>query len=682
MRIFKLHPSVVLTSLLALSLPAHARDGAGSFVLDPVIIRATGLPVAPFDSASTVTVLTADDISRETGTVADLLADIPGIRIDEEGIQRLTIRGETASRVAVKIDGQLLSDHSGYGQPILIDPAAIDRIEVIRGASSVAQGSQAVGGVINIVTKGGVDRPFGGSVTAGAYSATKGFRLAADMGGTSGNFDWRLTAGRTYHGNRHTPDGELSNSNWNDNSIAGHLGYRSGQHYVGLTAQHYDLSAKMYPEYYSSTIADFRIDLPERKLRKIGAFYEGTDLTPWLTTLRVDAYRQTIDRQFSNAITVMTPFPGAPRPVPYSVVAGSDDTQTMTGLNLRGDLSFAAGQRTAIGLEYVHDALEATKLTKHGVAPRFRTTRRDIRASLTTTSIWAQHEVDFTPSLTGTFGARWYHLSSDLDKLVKDGVAQGKASNSDNRWVGSVGLVWAAQEGLAVRANLSQGYTYPTLQQLYVPSTGGGQTINPNADLRPEQSTTFEIGARLNRDGTMLDATLFYTNARDYITKAVQPSPYPGRETLAWQNVERARSWGLELAAEADAGMWGLRGYGSVTFMRRQLELANGRRTFKSGTPELFGRIGLRKDWQMAGYDGSFDAFIRGSGRAESHDASEYRQTRAAGYATLNLATRINLPQDVTMTIEALNLLNKSYNPIDEAPGAERSVNIMFNKRF
>ncbi|MFI0396350.1 TonB-dependent receptor plug domain-containing protein [Paracoccus sp. p1-h21] len=679
---FALLPPLALTSLSALSLPLAAQDAATSFTLDPIMIRATGLPVTQFDSASTVSVVTADDIGRDTGSVAELLADIPGIRIDEEGIQRLRIRGEAASRVAVKIDGQLLSDHSGYGQPILIDPAAIDRIEVIRGASSVAQGTQAVGGVINIITKGGIDRPFGGSVTAGAYSATGGFRLAADLGGSSGSFDWRLTLGRRYHGNRQTPDGELPESGWNDKSAAAHLGYRMGQHYVGIKAQAYDLSAKMFPEYYSPAITDFRIDLPERKLRKIGAFYEGTDLTPWLTTLRVDAYRQTIDRQFSNAITVMTPYPGAPRPVPYSVVAGSDDSQTMTGLNLRADLGLAPGQRTAIGLDYVRDVLDAVKLTSHGVAPRFAQTRRDIRASLTTTSVWAQHEVDLTPILTGTFGARWYHLGSDLDRLVKDGVAQGKASNGDSRWIGSAGLVWAVQDGLALRANLSQGYTYPTLQQLYVPSTGGGQTINPNADLKPEQSTTFELGARLDRDGTMLDATLFYSRARDYITKAAQPGPYPGREVLAWQNVESARSWGLELAAEAAAGFWGLRGYGNLTVMRRQLELASGQRSFKSGTPQVFGRIGLQKDWQMAGVDGSLDLFLRGAGRAEDFDTSEYRQTRAAGYATLNLATQVNLPQDVTMTIEALNLLNKSYNPIDEAPGAERSVNIMFNKRF
>ncbi len=72
------------------------------------------------------------------------------------------------------IDGQKLTDHTNYGQPILIDPTTTERIEVVRGSSSVVSGSAAIGGVINIITKTGADKPFALSTTAGVFLGHRG----------------------------------------------------------------------------------------------------------------------------------------------------------------------------------------------------------------------------------------------------------------------------------------------------------------------------------------------------------------------------------------------------------------------------------------------------------------------------------------------------------------------------
>lgn len=72
-----------------------------------------------------------------------------------------------------------LTDHTNYGQPLLIDPGSIDRIEVVRGSSSVISGSCAIGGVVNIITKKGAEKPFGLTTQAGYMSATDGYRLSA-----------------------------------------------------------------------------------------------------------------------------------------------------------------------------------------------------------------------------------------------------------------------------------------------------------------------------------------------------------------------------------------------------------------------------------------------------------------------------------------------------------------------
>ncbi len=78
------------------------------------------------------------------------------------------------------------------GQPLLIDPASIERIEVLRGSSSVVSGGRAIGGVVNIVTKKGADKPLEISTQAGYFSATKGYRASTALSGSQAGFDYRL----------------------------------------------------------------------------------------------------------------------------------------------------------------------------------------------------------------------------------------------------------------------------------------------------------------------------------------------------------------------------------------------------------------------------------------------------------------------------------------------------------
>src|SRR5690606_27945275 len=138
-------------------------------------------------------------------------------------------------------------------------------------------------------------------------------------------------------------------------------------------------------------------------------------------------------------------------------------------------------------------------------------------------------------------------------------------------------------EDLAFRANVSQGYIYPTLSQLFLESYADSANILGNPDLRPERSTTFELGARLSRGGTLIDATLFYADATDYIAKM-------GTARLKqYQIVDEARSWGLELMAEHRIDAWELTPYVTGAVMRRELGYANGYTTADSGTPRFSG---------------------------------------------------------------------------------------------
>ncbi|MFV0358744.1 TonB-dependent receptor [Tropicimonas sp.] len=676
------HSALLLSTAMALAGigPATAQEDPAATDLGVITILPTGLATSAFESQSSVSLVESDEIEKEIPrSVADLLTNVPGVTVDDggTGIERIRIRGESSRRVAISIDGQKLTDHSTYGQPILVDPAAIERIEVVRGATSVVSGSRAIGGAVNIITKRGSDAPIEGQASATYYSASDGFRGSASLAGGYNAFDWRLTYAKTSYGNRMTPDGELDPSSSDSENLTAHLGYTLGNHYFALKGQAYDISSETY-----TGDPDFTIDLPKRDLRKGGLYYEGTDLTPWMSRLSANVYYQTIDREFENDVTVAIPM--GPFSANMNVLSTSDDEQITSGFNLQTELSFVDGQRTAVGLEYENDFIDTDKTSTVTFAspfgpPTVTDELREDDARIRTTSAYLQHEMDFTPVLTGTLGARYYHVEAELEKSRTNGVNNGGESNSDDRWLGSAGLVWTPRDDLMFRANVSQGYIYPTLSQLFLSTTAGGGTTLGNAGLDPETATTYEIGTRYDAGGTVLDAVLFYTEAEDYIAAITIDDV---NDIAQYQNVDTATSWGLELYAEHDIGGTGIVPYVSGAFMKRRFEYANGYETFDSGTPNLSGRIGIRKDWRANWGEGSLDLYVRGESRAVQRSDDGDVATAASGYGTLNFRTDTTFDNGLSLVAEITNIGDKSYDPIDQLPGAERSFNVSASYRF
>ena len=89
------------------------------------------------------------------------LQDIPGVEITDNslaGRKQIRIRGEASSRVLILIDGQEVTYQragDNYGVGLLIDESALERVEVVKGPYSVLYGSQAIGGIVNFITKKG-----------------------------------------------------------------------------------------------------------------------------------------------------------------------------------------------------------------------------------------------------------------------------------------------------------------------------------------------------------------------------------------------------------------------------------------------------------------------------------------------------------------------------------------------
>ncbi|WP_347268458.1 TonB-dependent receptor [Paracoccus sp. (in: a-proteobacteria)] len=681
MAITKRHAAVASLLMLTAAQTALAQDDE-VLRLGTITLTATGLPTEELVNPASISVV-ADDELRNTApvSVAGLLRDLPGVEVVEEGIERISIRGESSRRVAVLIDGQKLTDHTNYGQPVLIDPTLIERIEVVRGSSSVISGSQAIGGVVNIITRKGAKKPFELTAVGGLIGASEGWRASVSAAGTlaagAGEIEYRLSHGRMEQGDRRTPDGILENSDSSDRTSAAYLAYRQGRHLTGIELLDYDLAANV-----PTGDPDFVIELPKRNLRKLGLFHEVTDLAPWLERLRLDVHRQTIDREFLNDITM--------RPGPMlNILSGSVDQQLTYGASLRAEMRLTENSRTVVGLEYEDDRLETDKdtvttVTLGGPMPPIVSTRlRHDEASIRTSSIFGQHELDLGRELTLTLGGRWYDVRARHEVARENGADMPRDDSSDQRALFSAGLVWQPDPDTALRANISQGYVFPSLSQLFLSTTAGGEgIILGNAELKPERATTFELGARHDRDALLVDATLFYSRARDYIASVAIDFSDPRNVIHQYQNIDSAKTWGLELHAAYDTGFHGLTPYATATALRREFTYANGFSTRDSGTVALSGRLGLRKSWEMGEVTGQLDLFLRGQSGVKLRNEDGVITDRTAGFGTLNLHASADFGQNVSAILEINNITDRSYEPWDQAPAAGRSVNLFLTKTF
>lgn len=657
---------IVGNALLVTAGVAHSKV----YQLEQMTVLGQAQETEVFTNPASVSVIDRATLDKSAGqSVASYLRNIPGVQVIEDGLERISIRGENSTRVAIFIDGQKLTDHTDQGQPLLIDPASIERIEVLRGSSSVVSGGRAIGGVVNIVTKKGADKPLEISTQAGYFSATKGYRASTALAGSQAGFDYRLGVSRSELNDRAAPKGRLKPSSTDDSNISAHLGYKTGKHYIAAKAQRYDVAAKAYV-----TTENFALNFPKRELNKVGLFYEGEQLTETLDKLKVDVYRQTVDRVFISDVSV---------PRILDTQSTSDDEQITYGLNMQAELSLIDGHSTVIGLEHEQDQLKANKETVRVMSffpPGFSLkTQSYDDVSIDTTSIFAQHSVPLAEDLTASFGARHYYVKAKHDKSFKDNAPKARnKDNSDNHTVGAMSLVWQASDELVLRTNLSQGYVYPTLSQLFLTTASGGNTFEGNPSLKPEKSTTFEIGARYDTSELLLDAAVFYSRSKDYINSIL---PDVGEGTF--QNADKAKSYGVELLAEKSFQNNNFTPYTTMTLMRRKITSSE-YDSYDSGVPSVFGRVGLKHTSQWNAWEREADFFVQGATSAVNEAKRVTSESREGdGYATLNLRLSMSTKRSNSFGVELNNLTNKSYRPIDEQLyGAKRSVNVFASYTF
>src|SRR5882762_1909914 len=192
-----------------------------AFNLEPVTVTATRQPLASASSPLPADALAGNELRRAQGvSLAHAVEALPGVRAITTGSQigKPVIRGFSGARVLVLENGSRLEDYSWSDEDgPSVETAFVRRIEVIRGPASVLYGSDALGGVINVIPEALPDAAGGpgfmrtGFTLSGASNNVE-LGLGARAEGARGNMGWRVAAIGRHASNLHTPAGELDNT--------------------------------------------------------------------------------------------------------------------------------------------------------------------------------------------------------------------------------------------------------------------------------------------------------------------------------------------------------------------------------------------------------------------------------------------------------------------------------------
>ncbi len=243
--------SICLTGLIAFSAAAQEGD---TVTLSTVVVSATKSPVSRDQLTQSVTVISGDELrAHGVARVSDALQLVPGVTVAQNGsfgsVSSLFLRGGESRYTKVLIDGVAVNQSGGFFDFSHLTTDNVERIEIVRGPSSVLYGADAVTGVIQVFTRQGRG-PLALSTAArgGTYGTFDG---EVGISGSSGGI------GYTLDGGAHRTDGLLSfNNEYSNGTLSGSMSATPRPGTVARLTARYSSAEFHYPTDYTGAPVD------------------------------------------------------------------------------------------------------------------------------------------------------------------------------------------------------------------------------------------------------------------------------------------------------------------------------------------------------------------------------------------------------------------------------------------
>ncbi|WP_281648096.1 TonB-dependent receptor [Parendozoicomonas sp. Alg238-R29] len=494
-------------TLTALFLPAALSSAISAntndvYQLDDVIVTASRTAQTVDQALAPVSVITREDIETSQATsVPDLLNTLPGVQIRTSGgpgsEASISIRGTNNNESLVLVDGQRIGSATVGGASLqYFSPEQIERIEVVRGPISSLYGADAIGGVVNIITRKGSAKPTA-TIKAG-YGSRNTRELSVFASG--GNDVIRIAAGVNAFDTDGYDSTEQEHGTDSDNdgykNVSGNLNIR--HKFTDKDTLSVSFLQSEGESEYDTTSSSTPVNKPyyEFKQQAVSGKYEHIFNDTWTTSLTA-GYNQ----NYQNA-----------KDSPYG--RSKFDTRRHS-YNWLNTVATSENSLLIAGVDYYKDRVISST--------DFDVTSRDNKA------VFAEQQINFN-----TYDLRVNLRQDDNEVYGKEttgGFAFGKSFESDIRVVASWGKAFKA----------------PTFQDLY-------NVFASNPDVKPEKSYNTELSVSgKNIAGLRVDWSVnaFENRIDDKI------SLNPAQNHRA-ENISKAKIKGLEFALGTKLSNWNL----------------------------------------------------------------------------------------------------------------------------
>lgn len=687
----KLNKSLLAAAVSVLFTPvAFAADnqtsGLERIKSDTVVITASRTSQELLDTNSSISVVDTKELKNfANDSVPELLRSETGVRLTSDGTpgtKRVNIRGESALRTLLMVDGQRIDEQkTKSGAPMLINPYFIDRIEVVKGPASVLYGSDAMGGIVNVITKQASEDPFKFEGGANFLSSNNSFSEYVNLTGTLDRFKYAIGAFNTNAGDIVLADREvLDNTSYDAHGFNGDFSYDILDNLtLGYRGEYYDSNAETSTT-AKGTYSNFRGEIPKWDRQKHSLYLKATDINDVIAAFDASVYYQKTTKDF-----ISTPYQ-------KNLVDVANEQESVGG-NLQLELSLSDTFYLVTGYDGRLEKMSSYSDTALGMnyGPGISITgymiTDDQGYKQESHALYAMLSTYLTDELTLNTGVRYNYIDNKAgSSLFKQNMVVNGQGNpivmpfnhddeSHSKLVGSAGLVYRPFDNGAFRFNWSQGFRAPTIQELYlVTATGEIQRGNPN--LKPEESNNFEVGFRWDDGQLFADYAMFYTLTDNYIeTKRDEKSGFGGRPSYTYQNIAEAKSYGAELSLSYLIYNT-YEPYANLTYMIREYEI-EGMRSKNTGTPRFFGNAGLRFHGDMFELDGYLN-FATQTKDDDLNGSNYLGNMKYDSYVTANISvsTKVGPEDQFTLYGSIENIFDEQYqtNQLIEEPGRFISI--------
>ncbi|MFK8015476.1 MAG: TonB-dependent receptor [Gammaproteobacteria bacterium] len=675
----------LLCAISALSLGALADN----LELEEVQVTATRSANGTSAVSEAISIVGESELNdAQIQVITDALRGQTGVFIQQTtpGQGTAIVRGLKGSEVLHLVDGMRLNNALFRNAPnqylALVDPFATDRIEVVRGPLSTLYGSDAMGGVLQVVTDrpflGGGDWAVSGRALARYDSRTLGNVAHASIAAGQGNFGFGGAVSVQDHQDVRAADRRVqAPSGYRSQAASAFLSWRPNDRQRNELSIQY-LEQPSTPR-FDELVAGFGQTEPASEVFEfapnsrlfIHAQHYSEGWSKWVDEFEVHAAVQTMTDDRRTRDTGAT-----------STRVEQNDSQ-LFGLTLRASAEPTARHAVTYGVDMYFDEVGSAR-QQVDVATGESTTvasRFPDGSTLDTIDLYVQDAMTLSDRLSLTAGGRVSRAQVELTA-----TESGPAANISNTDVtGSLGLRYDLNDQWSLMSNLGRGFRAPNIFDLGTLGVRPGNRFNiANSELGPETVWTLDAGFRVDTDRLSAE---FFLWASDYTDQIVSVSTGDvddvGREIVQSQNASQVDLHGAELATSyvfsenwsAEVG---------VNWVWGRTDLEDGEAEPADRIPPLNGRLGVRYEQASWWLDTQL-RFAQAQGRLSGRDVRDPRidPFGTAGWGLLNVRGGVQWNDVFSTTVGLHNLTDRDYREHGSGiDGAGRSVVVTLEGRF